>query len=355
MSQDKILTVLDWLGEKEGLGESWQEQTRNVLTQHEPDSPWYVRLMIAFSAWITMILMIAFLILAQIVTSSATALVFGIIILPIAVTIHKKEDSNEFMTQMSLVLSMTGQGLIWFGMLESVGTGASSIVIILISVGLIYLYKDPLHRFLSTLIMVTAAVIAISRMPQPELYSVLTIFCAFAIVALQHFKYYFMNAQQAGIYTPVFYGLIVSLLLLILPNSTHYLFFFRLHIEPGITTTGIGLAFLYLQYQLLSSHKIAGLNPLTALFVCTTVLLIFATQAAPGILAALLIISIGFSRSQKSIEGLGMVFLIWYLSSWYYNMSSSLLEKSASLCIAGMLLLGVAFLLHRINSMEHNA
>jgi len=354
MKRNKLSDTLTWLQEKDGLDDSWLNHAKEILQKQEPDSPWYVRLMIAFSAWITMILIIAFLILAGIVRSSEAALVIGLITLPIAVGIHRNPDANEFKSQISLALSLTGQGLVWFGLLQPTNITISSIAAIFISAGLIHLYADPLHRFLSTLIIITAMTVIISDLRQHELYNALTIFCAFAIVGLLVYKDRFMNARWASIYTPVLYGLIVGLLLLLLPSSLHYGRYNKLHLVPGISTTGIGLALLYLQYQLLSTYKLAGANLLTFLFALTTALLIIATQAAPGILTALLIITIGFSRSQKSIEGLGMVFLVWYLSAWYYNMSSSLLEKSISLSVAGLVLLAMAFWLNHYKPGEQS-
>jgi uncharacterized membrane protein len=67
----------------------------------------------------------------------------------------------------------------------------------------------------------------------------------------------------------------------------------------------------------------------------------------PGVLAAVIVIVLGFQRGNRLLLGLGSVFLVIFLIAFYYHLDISLLQKSLILVATGLLLLGLRALMLR--------
>jgi uncharacterized membrane protein len=67
----------------------------------------------------------------------------------------------------------------------------------------------------------------------------------------------------------------------------------------------------------------------------------------PGILAAVIVIVLGFRRGNRLLLGLGAAFLVVFLIAFYYYLDVTLLVKSLLLLATGLLLLGLRALLLR--------
>ena len=60
---------------------------------------------------------------------------------------------------------------------------------------------------------------------------------------------------------------------------------------------------------------------------------------APGIAAALLVLLVGFSRGNRILVGIGLLALGGFLSHYYYQLQTTLLNKSMVLAASGFTLL----------------
>jgi uncharacterized membrane protein len=67
----------------------------------------------------------------------------------------------------------------------------------------------------------------------------------------------------------------------------------------------------------------------------------------PGILAAVIILVLGFQRGNRLLLGLGAVGLAVFLIAFYYHLEITLLVKSLILLGTGLLLLGLRPLMPR--------
>jgi uncharacterized membrane protein len=78
-----------------------------------------------------------------------------------------------------------------------------------------------------------------------------------------------------------------------------------------------------------------------------TVLVSLPALWMPGILAATIVLALGFQRGNRILLGLAAIFLAIFLIAFYYNLEVTLLAKSLLLLAAGLLLLGLRALLAR--------
>lgn len=57
---------------------------------------------------------------------------------------------------------------------------------------------------------------------------------------------------------------------------------------------------------------------------------------------------LGFASSNRVLLGLGVTSLLFYISSYYYTLEATLLVKSRTLLIVGLLLLAARWLMTRV-------
>ena len=60
---------------------------------------------------------------------------------------------------------------------------------------------------------------------------------------------------------------------------------------------------------------------------------------ARGITVGLMILLLGFANSNRVLMGLGIIGLLFYISTYYYLLDTTLLNKSLSLLVIGAVLL----------------
>ena len=68
---------------------------------------------------------------------------------------------------------------------------------------------------------------------------------------------------------------------------------------------------------------------------------------AQGITVAVMIVLLGFSTSNYVLQGLGIVSFLYYISSYYYMLNITLVEKAQILLILGLTMLTARWLLRR--------
>jgi hypothetical protein len=111
-----------------------------------------------------------------------------------------------------------------------------------------------------------------------------------------------------------------------------------------ISTLLIGGALLYFNYQEWEHYH---LEKWLWIFLGILALILLPTLYSPGISASLLILSVSFQRGQKNLMAIGILFLILFITGFYYNLQISLLNKSGILFITGLLFLGAFWVLKK--------
>jgi hypothetical protein len=104
---------------------------------------------------------------------------------------------------------------------------------------------------------------------------------------------------------------------------------------------------LYVVWRLLQNQGRVLSDRLTLVVLLGTLLLCAVSLEAQGITVGMVIMLLGFSGGNRVLLGLGIVSLLFYISSYYYLLDTTLLAKSQTLLIVGLVLLAVRwFILH---------
>lgn len=107
------------------------------------------------------------------------------------------------------------------------------------------------------------------------------------------------------------------------------------------------LASLYAAYLILKRYNIALFSKPSLIIMGAIIVLGVISIYAAGLLATCLIIVIAMANSQRLLLGLGVLALVGYIFWYYYQLDTSLLVKSGSMLIIGIVVLLMRWLLVR--------
>ena len=149
-----VRRVLERLAPEVVLTAESEGAVRDALRQLRTGSPWYLRVLMAIGAWIGTSFLLSFVVglFALILDGEieGAMLLFGLVLMGGAVALRRQVE-NDFLHQLALVVSFTGQGM-FIG-----GVGATTEAIepaalagLMVSGVLIAVFPDRVHRFLST-------------------------------------------------------------------------------------------------------------------------------------------------------------------------------------------------------------
>ncbi len=320
------------------------EELASVFTE-DRQAPWFVRGLVAISAWIASLMFLVFIYGTNIISSSEGAIAFGAVLTAGAVLLRHGQGKVPFFAQLALALSLSGQALVVFGIGDKTHFAGAALGAIGLSVALIILYPDKTHRFLSTLIAVGATWAFVYDRHVPYGTHVLVIGCAAVAGHVWNYESSLAAGKREKFIRPLAYGLIVGLFFLLMPTTA----------PPHIWTTVRGpqtwfpvtlvlaVLLLLLEYRILLFHQALKKMRLAALVFLGTLVLALASLKAPGIIAALFVLTLGFHRGNKILVGLALAFLAVFLSAYYYNLDITLINKSYTLLAVGAALLVLRF------------
>jgi hypothetical protein len=269
-------------------------------------------------------------------------LIMGLVFCAAGIILSRLQKGKDFLRQLGLAISLAGQVLFVMGLSDwlynldihySQHTIWITLSLIALEVILIALNKDPIQRFLSLLIIVSALLVLIlDRELTPGFHLLVAMMAISAVILLQH-EYNHFALTQVNLWQPVAYGAVVTLLGLLLLPLEPYSEFENLWVSAILLL----LVLLFLEWQILRELTISTFREtwFWILLVCTVVLIIPAVRM-PGILGALIVLLLGFWRSKRSLLGLAALFLIFYLGAFYYYLEWSLLVKSLALMGTGI-------------------
>lgn len=113
-----------------------------------------------------------------------------------------------------------------------------------------------------------------------------------------------------------------------------------------------GVVMLFVVYQLLLRYDRSVSRRASVFALSGSFFIAVVSLKVPGISAGLVIMLLGFSGSNRTLLGLGLVSLLFNISSYYYLLDTTLLIKSQTLVIAGLFLLVARWTLMRLISDE---
>jgi hypothetical protein len=304
----------------------------------EPDSeanvpPWYVQVLIGFSAWLAGLLLLAFIVaeLRDVLIQDASwtiLIVIGVCACVAAVALYATVGArSQFAGQFALAISFAGQLAIAGGLGEMEGPRTAFWGMLFVETALVFVMRNRLHRFLSSLGAVIAWALAMHQaifgdLPWTSAYEpapwgfqlivslVLWLLVwapvALAAVWLVRREAWWMARGRETVLRPVTHGLIAALSIATVAS------------HPSAFWFGLGFH---------STREEAGLVALWPLLAA---------------LLALLALALAFALGNRPLMGLAIIFGLVEVSCFYYTWGTTLLIKSIVMLLLGAGLLVAA-------------
>jgi uncharacterized membrane protein len=310
-------------------------------------TPWYVRVMAGFGAWLGGLFLLGSMmaLFSVVAKSPGGMLTLGVFALAGAFGLYQVARGSDALEQLGLACSMAGQFAFGFGMEEMFhwDMAALSGFLFVLQVGLVVAMNGVLHRYLSALFAAIAA--------HWFLYKAQAVPLGGAVLAAL-VTWIWLNeaawtaARRATFWKPVGYALALALLFWQAPLSLRWLFSWGrenlVFAVPGWVAP--------LAYALCLAAAVGWLARRQAprawpRWVAAALLVSAVAWLAPGLLAALLVLILGAAAGNRILVGLALLAAAWYLGAYYYQMQITLLEKSAVMLATGAVLIGLRFAL----------
>jgi len=325
------------------------------------ESPWYVKVILAFSGWLAAIFLLGFVgVGLQFITESGLAsLITGGVLMGVAYAVLRI-PKNEFFEHLALAMSIAGQALAVWSFYELLNTHGALLwaLVALLEVLLAVIMPNYVHRVLSSYAAAIAFSMALAFIRVPHMAHALVMLLT-AWIWLNEFRYrHYMRRMRA-----LGYGLVLALIQL-----TGMTLFFRESMDWLIDygpnealvpswfgELATGAVMLYVVWKLLQRLGVRQTDPFAITTLLSTILFCSVSLEARGITAGMTIILLGFAGGNRVLLGLGIAALLFYISSYYYLLETTLLIKSGTLLMVGVVLLSVRRLMLHVASRPKEA
>ncbi len=259
---------------------------------------------------------------------------------------HKKSTAHLFLKQLFLVLSLAGQALVTYAVTDFMGWQHSALfwVLAMYQVILVLVMHDYVHRLMSALFAVTLifwghAVLLITGIGSALL--------ALALVWLWMDKVGWQAEKR--LYEPLAYAAALSLVALNIQTLNWY---WQLTYSKydGVWHHGelvSGLlhlaAYGFFYWRLQQNHMLPKNHQQRLWLVLVVIGLGLLGFVIPGLSGAVLLLLVGFAVRQNQLMVLGGVSMLGFVSWYYYQLDTTLLNKAMLLAILGSILLLAAW------------
>jgi hypothetical protein len=313
----------------------------------EVQAPWYVRTMLGVAGWIGAFFLLGFVGIgfADVVESAGASMVAGALLVAAAGMVIRAGARNDFAVQLGLATSFAGQALLLTGVARTFdwdGPGAW-LVIAAIEAALVLAIAQPIHRVWCALAAGTALWLAFRAAGFPAVGTGV-LAAAMAALWLAELAAPHRHALARGSAYGATLALVAVEGLVILQRLAFDLVGGTL---PG-TGRGFGHGELLIGGVLvavvwrLCERDGASLAPRErAAALAAAALVALVSSRAPGIAAGITIVVLGFANGNRTVVGVGILALVAAVSAYYYGIQDTLLAKSQSLAVLGVVLLGI--------------
>jgi Domain of unknown function (DUF4401) len=315
-------------------------------------TPWYVRVLIGFGAWLAACFLIGFFALLLQPEDEMTFFILGLILCG-ATSGLRRGSGQIFLSQLCLAFCLAGQALFLGGFAElTESASATALGVLLLELALLFLYPDLILRFLATM---GAALALLFLAYQPRILALVDLTLA-GFAALLHLLFLhharLQHSRWRELLSPVSFALAIVFLGALLGRC-----FVRLGPEfrlegsespLAILTLALAAVTMYSAARVLQELGIEVSGIAGATVFASLGLTALLTLNTPGVVAAAGVLALAFHRRNVVMLGLAVAFLIGFGVLYYYDLSLSLLAKSGALLGSGLVLLGLRlFILRR--------
>ena len=323
-----------------------------VLPPYDQESPWYVRLMAGFGAWLGGMFMLGTImsLFTLALRSAGGMMALGIIMLGIAFALYRAARNSEALQQLGLAASMAGQFALAFGVMDLFHWRSHEIAgfLCLLQIGLVVLMDGVLHRYLSALFAAMAAYWFLAHLHALPLGGAVL---AILVAGIWMKEAAWTAANRARLWRPVGHALALALLCWQAPLSLGSMlmwFFNRGSAELAVPGWVAPLAYAICLAGVVGEVARSQAPRAWPRWVAAAFVVSAAAWLAPGLLTALLVLVLGVAAGNRALVGLAIVAAAWYLGAYYHQMQTTLLEKSAVMVGTGLVLIALRLLLAKL-------
>lgn len=354
MSSRSLSQVVEELKLSGRIGDEQASRADALIEQLRSAQPWYVRTMVGFGAWLASILLLGFVAGFGMAVGGLTFVGLGLIV--VAVLLRRRSD-NDFIIQGTLATSLAGQATLAFGLAQALpGEDMKSmfLAVVLMSGVLFFIFPDRIHRVLSVLFFASALTMLAYAYKVNAIVPLLGPAFAFGLVLVHRNRARITASGQGHLVRPLENGLMLSAfgcLLLstvyVLPEmNTGFVFYPR----PWISTLLLGALFLHVGRLCLPTLLHGAAKGASLLIYGMMSGLIAAAWSMPGLLLALIVVLLGAAAGNRSFVGAGFVFLVVFVTAYFYGIEMTMLTKSVTLVTTGAVVLAARWVVLKVLS-----
>ncbi len=307
-------------------------------------APWFVRLLVGLGAWVASFFLVGFLFMIDWVPEDLGAAVVGAFLLAGAGALRRSPaaEGSDFLQQSALAGWLAGQLMVVLGVAGGTDSPAAAAgVALLVQAASVAFFPDVVARFLASGFAVAAVLALLLHWKVPHGHEATVVLAGVGAGLVWWHRPALLAGRLPQAVNPVGYGLVCSALALLALALADP---FDQHPSGILASAALGAGVLGMAAGVLGERWCTGPG-LTVLG--GGLLLGLATASAPGVLAAMGTLVLGFRASERVLQGLAWTFLLFFLAAFYYSLEMTLWEKSGLLLGSGALLLGLRALLRR--------
>lgn len=315
-------------------------------------TPWFINLLLGFCGWLAAMFLLGFVATAfsDLSDQPALCLIAGTLSVGLAFILLSRVR-QIFVDNLALALSLAGQCLVAWGCVQIAAPQAlwpwwgGALAQLLLAL----LMPHPVHRMLSAFAAGWLLAIWMDALGLTLFYPPIVLLAA-ALLWLNELKL-IAHVSRA---TTLAWGLSLAMLLMLFVRRfehTPYSLFNHAGAWSGLPAwLGESLCAVVMLFVLLVLLRRSGLQFASrsgCMSMVAAMLAAIVTLPAVGLSSALTLVALGFALANRALFGLGVLAGLIFLSSYYYLLSVSLLHKSVTLLLVGLVVLGLRLALRR--------
>ncbi|MDC9721520.1 MAG: DUF4401 domain-containing protein [Urechidicola sp.] len=322
----------DFSFDKEAILEEYAHKKDN-------QSSLVIKVLSIFGGFLGTLFFTGFIFTLGVYDSEIGILILGLLLIISSIWMNKEYDKLILDT---FSISMYAIGFVMLGIAFNrfdFDENIISLLFILIAATTLFITQNYIISFISVLV-INGGLLTLINLN--DIYNTAHIYIAFNTFLLLYWmlneaKIITMGKKVSKLYNPVRIGLMVSLLFgfIILGNK---------HIVPElqdyrwISSIIQMIAVIYLVNKILDVLNVDSLNQRVYAF-SLSILILASTVFSPAVTGAIMILLLSYLVNYKTGFALGIVYLAYFISQFYYDLSFTLLTKSIILFSSGIVFL----------------
>jgi hypothetical protein len=310
------------------------------------DTPWYVKILHAFSGWMASVFLLLALnaMIGKLFDTPLIMFGLGLLLVGTSYLLLGSKENTLFLQHMALSISLSGQALVSFALFQwldhpTPGTPLPWLGLAGMEMVLMIAMPDYLHRLFSAGVFAMAMIFGMHYLGAGALVIPLLLTSVVWLGLHEYDRPDVLFLRQS-----IGWGLSLALLWSAAwGHAVNRYIIFDHHREyvgldhPWIAALLSGGVLIYLVFVLTQKSEDGGTQRLFLLLFAALVALLSVWM--PGLSIALSLLILGFARGNLLLLGLSIVALLWATGHFYYALHTTLLIKSALLVGTGIALL----------------